>query len=243
MIHENYPMYRDTVVQTNDQPIPTPPASAITFDDVFGTSPSPSFTTSSPHPPAPSTELSEIPRLRATHLTAGYRDGVAASKAHNVQAGFDEGYALGAVLGLRAGWILGVAHGLVRALERRRIQRRGRRGLQEEGSEREGELGGKERERMEQRRGQMLSEAQEVLARAQTELAVQSLFGLEYFGEEGTWMYEVPDEEGEITFDEVVNAHPLVQRWTKTIRDLAVSWDVDLDAAVKAAEFDDAGLT
>jgi hypothetical protein len=61
-------------------------------------------------------EVSDQARVRSTHGTAGYRDGVAASKETHVQDGFDEGYALGAELGSRVGWILGVLEGLLGAV-------------------------------------------------------------------------------------------------------------------------------
>ncbi|KAI9821485.1 MAG: Essential protein Yae1, N terminal [Thelocarpon impressellum] len=56
--------------------------------------------------------ISTLPSLRKAHETLGYRDGITASKASSVQAGFDEGYALGAARGLRAGCLLGALEGL-----------------------------------------------------------------------------------------------------------------------------------
>src|ERR1700761_4703178 len=92
------------------------------LDDVFGSAPT------SPALPAQASENNEdaqldvfgsvhpsdVPRLRSTHVTNGYREGIAASKEKFVQEGFDEGYALGAELGLKAGWCLGVLEGLLR---------------------------------------------------------------------------------------------------------------------------------
>ncbi|PNS15921.1 hypothetical protein CAC42_4322 [Sphaceloma murrayae] len=51
-------------------------------------------------------EHSEIPRLRSIHVTNGYREGISESKSTFVQAGFDEGYSLGAVLGFKSAWLL-----------------------------------------------------------------------------------------------------------------------------------------
>ncbi|OIW26030.1 hypothetical protein CONLIGDRAFT_647749 [Coniochaeta ligniaria NRRL 30616] len=85
------------------------------LDDVWGdsapSSPSllPSFQTPSSHP-------SDIPRLQQEHATAGYRDGITAAKAASAQAGFDEGFGLGAVIGARAGRVLGVIEGLAGAV-------------------------------------------------------------------------------------------------------------------------------
>lgn len=67
-----------------------------------------------------------MPRLQQEHETAGYRDGITAAKATSVQAGFDEGYGLGATIGLRAGELLGVLEGLANAVSvdrRDRLQR------------------------------------------------------------------------------------------------------------------------
>ncbi|KAL4897547.1 hypothetical protein BDV59DRAFT_46103 [Aspergillus ambiguus] len=90
------------------------------LDDIFGSSP--------PHeqsrpilPPAPSNpaEPSELPSLRRQHVTAGYRDGISASKGEHVQAGFDAGFPVGAQLGMRAGTILGILEGILRGYESR----------------------------------------------------------------------------------------------------------------------------
>ncbi len=58
-------------------------------------------------------EVSDIPRMRSQHSTAGYRDGIAHAKSQSVQEGFDEGYPIGARLGMEVGCILGVLEGLV----------------------------------------------------------------------------------------------------------------------------------
>ncbi|KAI9662156.1 MAG: Essential protein Yae1, N terminal [Alyxoria varia] len=51
---------------------------------------------------------SEFPRLRRTHLTDGYREGLSSGKAeeHLAQSGFDSGFPIGAAVGLRVGFIL-----------------------------------------------------------------------------------------------------------------------------------------
>lgn len=91
----------------------TEPPSALhatdTLDDVFGSEDvqgSTSFTT----------EPSDMRRLQSEHTTAGYREGVTVAKAASVQAGFDEGFGLGATLGLSAGEIVGVLEGLAAAV-------------------------------------------------------------------------------------------------------------------------------
>lgn len=86
-----------------DGPLPHSP-SPTTHTDVFG------------EPDAPrspqSSESRDIARLRRTHTTQGYRDGIARGKGAHLQDGFDEGYSLGGRFGLRTGWVLGVVEGL-----------------------------------------------------------------------------------------------------------------------------------
>ena len=90
------------------------------LDDIFGSSPphddipTHTKTTTTSHP-----EPSELPSLRRQHVTAGYRDGVSASKTEHVQSGFDAGFPVGAQLGMRAGTILGILEGVIRGYESR----------------------------------------------------------------------------------------------------------------------------
>ncbi|KAL4924540.1 Yae1 family protein [Aspergillus undulatus] len=80
------------------------------LDDIFGSSP--------PHSQSATTlEPSDLPLLRREHVTAGYRDGISASKADHVQHGFDTGFPVGAQLGMRAGTILGILEGVLRGYE------------------------------------------------------------------------------------------------------------------------------
>lgn len=157
---------------------PPSPSSPITnnhLSDIFSDSPPTSPTTAGP---------SDIPRLRSTHSTAGYRAGISTSKERSLQPGFDEGYSLGAVFGLRVGYILGVLQGLCSALS--------------PGSE-----GGKGLR-------QLAKEARE-------DLAIETVFGREWWAEDGIWRYEVQGKEDEVTFREVVDAHPLVRRWVEKV--------------------------
>ncbi|KAL2831122.1 hypothetical protein BDW59DRAFT_140437 [Aspergillus cavernicola] len=84
------------------------------LDDIFGSSP-PDHTQTQPRSLA--IEPSELPSLRRQHVTAGYRDGISASKAEHVQHGFDSGFPVGAQLGMRAGTILGILEGVLRGYE------------------------------------------------------------------------------------------------------------------------------
>lgn len=70
------------------------------------------FSDSPPSTPTQTGIPSDIPRLRSTHATAGYRAGISSSKTRSLQPGFDEGYSLGAVIGLRVGYVLGALEGL-----------------------------------------------------------------------------------------------------------------------------------
>ncbi|PFH55715.1 hypothetical protein XA68_17734 [Ophiocordyceps unilateralis] len=76
-------------------------ANATSLDDVFGAE--------ARHP-------SDMARLQTEHATAGYREAIAAAKQSTIQAGFDDGFRLGAALGLRAGRILGVLQGICEAV-------------------------------------------------------------------------------------------------------------------------------
>lgn len=91
---------------------PSPHHDNDPLDDVWGADSAPASPSLHPAPASPALHPSDIPRLRQEHATAGYRDGVAAAKAGSAQAGFDEGFGLGAVLGARAGRALGVLEGL-----------------------------------------------------------------------------------------------------------------------------------
>ncbi|KAL2043059.1 hypothetical protein N7G274_004118 [Stereocaulon virgatum] len=169
-----------------------------TLSDIFSASP----------PPTPTlrpgfTEPSDQPRLRSKHMTEGYRDGIIFSKTRSLQPGVDEGWPLGATFALRVGYLLGVLEGLRGACGRGTDVRSGEKDIKE--------AGGKERQR--QRMGQLLGEARQ-------ELAVEGIFGSEWWGEDGVWRYEVKAEEpgGNVTFREVVLQHPVVRRWEGVVR-------------------------
>lgn len=139
------------------------------------------FSASAPTSPT-AADPSDIPRLRSTHSTAGYRAGISTSKERSLQPGFDQGYSLSAVFGLRVGYILGALEGLYSAYPQ----------------------GSEEREALKK----LVKEARE-------QLAIEKVFGREWWGEDGIWRYEVEGEEEEVTFREVVDAHPLVKEWVE----------------------------
>lgn len=174
------------------------------FEDIFGSAPaSPELNGSQGDEVAAergnNNEVSDIPRLRSRHVTEGYREGIAESKEKFIQAGFDEGYSLGAELGLKAGWCLGVLEGVCRAWEKARMD------------------GGKEPP-VGLEDG---TKPTELFAKAQEELEMQKLFDPAYFGPDGIWLYNVPGAEDETTFKDVALAHPILSPWVATARSTA----------------------
>ena len=218
------PMHESIMPLTEDDDDFEPTTDAL--DDIFGSAPNspsqnPETTSDTDMPltapdasvgPIANSERSDIPRLRSTHVTNGYRDGIADSKARYVQEGFDEGFSLGAVLGLEAGWLLGVLEGVVRALNSDdAVEDSVKRGVRDE----------------------------YLLARE--ELGLRSLFGREYFGEDGIWTFEVEGEDvgGEVTFREVAAAHPVLKKWVGRLRGVQESFGIDLQSRARPEQGSD----
>lgn len=126
-------MFIDTPSSFSSSPAPAPiPITAVNdvttndiFDDIFSASPPrpsclslDSETNTDALADSLSTshlqERSDIPRLQSQHSTAGYRDGITASKGKFIQEGFDEEFPLGAELGMKSGWIIDVLEYVVR---------------------------------------------------------------------------------------------------------------------------------
>ncbi|MCJ1228568.1 Essential protein Yae1, N terminal [Toensbergia leucococca] len=168
------------------------PAFLEPLSDIFYDSPPPSPS----HSSTTSLQLhepSDVPRLRTTHTTAGYRDGIAASKAQSIQSGFDEGYSLGAILGLRVGYVLGALEGLCAAQHA---------------------LDDKKR-------------LLELLTDAKEGLKLEKVFGRELWSEDGVWAYQVKSKEEEVTFREVVDAHPILRTWIQKVREEFGTYRID----------------
>lgn len=183
-------------------------------DDIFGSAPaSPVISPQDGHhdrePVRRSgVEHSDIPRLRSTHVTNGYREGIAISKEQYIQAGFDEGYSLGGEIGTKAGLCLGVLDGLSRGLA---AARKASSGNNDDAARR-------------------ISEA---WLQAQEELKVERLLGRDFFGPDGIWLYEVPgqdanDDELQATFQDVADAHPVLKIWRQRIQNLTHSVGLSL---------------
>ncbi|KAL1634551.1 Essential protein Yae1, N terminal [Neofusicoccum ribis] len=214
-------------------PLPIVPATTSSqLDDIFGCSPphdgAPHTVArgeedgAAPHGrTAPSRDVSDIPRLRSVHVTAGYREGLAESKAGYVQHGFDEGFPLGAVLGVKVGWVLGVLEGVAVALRAAALRRVG------------GGAGG-----VDGAAAGAFEGVRKQLVEAREELDVVSLFGQEYFDGEGIWRYHVEGKEDEVTFKEVAAQHPLVSKWLAAVEALAGKERIDLGILDRRARED-----
>lgn len=169
------------------------------LDDVFGSAPaSPTLRGNDDYGSRmQGADPSDIPRLRSTHVTSGYREGITSSKEKHMQEGFDEGYSLGAELGLKAGSCLGSLSGIWHAL---------RSPAQERISQRE-------------RVGKMLQQAEQ-------ELSLPNLFGRAYFDVDGLWTYDITASDGAAeretaSFQKIAEAHPLIQKWRQEVHFLS----------------------
>ncbi|KAF2150205.1 hypothetical protein K461DRAFT_229816 [Myriangium duriaei CBS 260.36] len=139
-------------------------------------------------------ELSENARLRSIHVTNGYRDGIAESKSRFVQAGFDEGYPLGAVLGYKAAWFIKVLDLFCSGL------------------------------RTASSTPDTISRMESALSEARQDLSMDRIFSSEYFDEDGVWKFTVTgdgDGDSECDFDQVAQHHPIMIKWTTLISDTA----------------------
>lgn len=196
------------------------------LDDVFGSAPaSPALeaqdardTDSGTQSTASRSHIldpSDIPRLRSTHVTNGYREGVAASKDQHIQQGFDDGYSVGAELGLKAGWIVGVLRGVHAAI---RTERRN--------TSSEGSIAAEEEQKL-----ALEAEVHHLLREAADELKPQRLLDQQYFGTDGLSVYEIQrhdDDTGETTSDQVAASHPIVLKWLHVVQELSLRLGLDL---------------
>ncbi|KAI9869916.1 MAG: Essential protein Yae1, N terminal, partial [Pleopsidium flavum] len=72
-----------------------------------------------------------------------------------------------------------------------------------------------------------------LLRDARRELKTEGVFGDEWFGADGIWRFDVNkgrggDEEGEVTFEEVTDGHPLIGKWTGILEREVERCGVDL---------------
>ncbi|MCJ1315946.1 Essential protein Yae1, N terminal [Xylographa vitiligo] len=241
-----FPLPLPLPLVTTTPPLPSPPPQSDLLSDIFSSSPSPPR---SPHPHNPdlhhTTHPSDIPRLRSQHSTAGYRDGLSASKTPTLQPGFDEGYTLGAVLGLKTGELLGILDGLCAALKSGHRTRPSGAGsaVDSRPSERAAEI----YSAAAADHAAAYERLTHLRRRATTELAPQRVFAAEFWGPDGVWSWGVvpaapPAEAGErsegfesaavggagedVTFEEVAAAHPLVREWAARVEGVMREWGV-----------------
>ena len=59
-----------------------------------------------------------------------------------------------------------------------------------------------------------------MLAEAREALKLEKVFGREWWKEDGVWRYAVEEDgkEGEVTFEEVADKHPLVGEWVEMVK-------------------------
>ncbi|KAL2112226.1 hypothetical protein VUR80DRAFT_8286 [Thermomyces stellatus] len=74
----------------------------------------------------------------------------------------------------------------------------------------------------------------DLVKRAREELAVDKVFGKEFWYEDGTWRFEVEKED--IIFADVAEAHPLVRKWEGIVEEEVQRWGIDLDVLGKSTE-------
>lgn len=255
---------------------------AILFDDVFDTGDE----TNEPqkentlaqnrnlsHPTSFfSNNVSDVPRLRSVHVTAGYRDGIADGKTRSVQAGFDEGYSLGAVMGLNVGWIMGILDGLIvaMAMKRQKHMKMWKKGNTQQLSSGTANMAAghwanlftkdeglklpsenppgyqDEKQNISATENTKTDEHNYVIFRlralqfeAEKGLSAANIFGSEFFGDDGIWLYDVPrtseDSDGIDHiggFEEVAAAHPQIKAW----REVALQWAERLEIDINAIE-------
>ena len=195
-----------------------------TLDDVFGSASASRVLCAQDHPIdhegnhnvriTQASEPSDIPRLRSTHVTSGYREGIAASKEQHIQEGFDEGYPLGAELGLKAGWCLGALKGLIHAIPPPHSS-----------------AGSAELVENSNRGHPSKGEIEKILEDAKEDLGMQNLISKDHFGPDGIWIYNVPghEDEGDVSFSDVASAHPVIKKWTERIRQMSQSLGLHLN--------------
>ena len=64
-----------------------------------------------------------------------------------------------------------------------------------------------------------------LLEEARKDFCLESIFAKTWWNDDGTWKYEVPgdeasarDHEDAVTFEQVVEMHPLVTRWSSIVQ-------------------------
>ncbi|CRG82802.1 hypothetical protein PISL3812_00148 [Talaromyces islandicus] len=170
-------------------------------------------------------EPSDLPALRRQHVTAGYRDGIAASKAEHVQEGFDGGYPVGTQFGLRVGTILGILEGVIKGLQGRDAAGpvKKRAGPKKEIAE------DKETEEEKLVRTERIDRIKKLYTTATKELDVEALFGGLTADEEGA-QGQKPETRMK------ANAEPALAKWEKLVG--VTTWEENMEAVESMEDAD-----
>ncbi|KAI4602195.1 Essential protein Yae1, N terminal [Pestalotiopsis sp. 9143b] len=202
---------RIQIISAGEVPRPVVNNEEDFLDDVFGSDAGSVVFDPEHGAEARESHPSDIRRLQAEHTTTGYRDGITAAKAKSIQAGFDEGFGLGATIGLKAGQVLGFLEGITSAL-------------------RAADDGGVS--------GDSYREAQRLLEASRKELSTDSIYDEKYWLPDGTWRFELPSAtaEGDIVFEDIASAHPLICKWNNIIEEQLGKWSVDVQVLQHADE-------
>ncbi|KAF1811095.1 hypothetical protein P152DRAFT_483408 [Eremomyces bilateralis CBS 781.70] len=185
-------------------PFTSPPENLL--DDVFESSHPTSHDPHAAHDPAippPRHEPDDQPRLRQTHVAAGYREGISTAKEGSMQMGFDRGYEVGGAVGREAGWVVGALGAILVAVGR---------------AEGEGQGGV---------RGGLSGKVARLLEEARGELTVEELFREEVMGEFRREV-EVRGLSVEVYGGRLVKGHPVLERWRGRVREVVGEAGMDV---------------
>ncbi|KAI9768549.1 MAG: Essential protein Yae1, N terminal, partial [Candelina submexicana] len=74
------------------------------------------------------------------------------------------------------------------------------------------------------------SRVRKILGDAKQELRMENVFSRDLFGEDGIWIFHVEgrEDDGDVTFKDVADAHPVIGKWRKIIEREVEKWGLDL---------------
>ena len=141
------------------------------------------------------------------------------------------------MLGLRVGYLLGALEGLCAALRGKPVIVGGGDRNGDRDKDRDGDGNGEEEEDEEMQSRSWTIERtrlEELLVSARRELAMENVFGKEWWAEDGTWRFAVEGLEdgpegkyrGDLTFVEVADKHPLLELWSGRVGEELNRWGV-----------------
>jgi hypothetical protein len=208
------------------------------LDDIFGSSPGSenyfpinnnNHNNSAREEEESQSEPSDLPALRRQHVTAGYRDGISASKAENVQEGFDGGYPVGTQFGLRVGTILGILEGVIKGLQGRDsagpVKKRATPGTKKQTNE------NTETEEEKAVRNERIQKIKKLYTTAVKELDVEALFGGLKVDEED----KTGDQKPETRMKD--KAEPVLAKWEKLVG--VTTWEENMETVESMEDADE----